>query len=102
MVPNTVHGGKAAMHTYQTNQYEGMIAETVTMRGHNGDIINAYVARPAGVPGRLQAGGPRRGHRVLGRSRGHGEGRADAEPAGGAHRLHQGPLVSDPRALRQR
>src|SRR6059036_1855232 len=25
-----------------------MIAETVTMRGHNGDSINAYVARPLG------------------------------------------------------
>jgi carboxymethylenebutenolidase len=37
------------MHTYQTNQYEGMIAETVTMRGHNGDMINAYVARPLGA-----------------------------------------------------
>ena len=37
------------MHTYQTNQYEGMIAETVSMRGHNGDLINAYVARPLGA-----------------------------------------------------
>ena len=34
---------------YQTDQYEGMIAETVTMRGHNGDTINAYVARPLGA-----------------------------------------------------
>src|SRR2546428_7475949 len=34
---------------YQTNQYEGMIAETVSMRGHNGDLINAYVARPLGA-----------------------------------------------------
>src|SRR5215813_3545824 len=34
---------------YQTDQYEGMIAETVTMRGHNGDVINAYVARPLGA-----------------------------------------------------
>src|SRR5207245_2685952 len=34
---------------YQTNQYEGMIAETVSMRGHNGDVINAYVARPLGA-----------------------------------------------------
>ena len=31
---------------YQTDQYEGMIAETVAMRGHNGDLINAYLARP--------------------------------------------------------
>ncbi len=39
---------------YQTDQYEGMIAETVSMKGHNGDTINAYVARPLGagpVPG---------------------------------------------------
>ena len=35
-------------HTYQTDQYEGMIAETVSMRGHNGDTIGAYVARPLG------------------------------------------------------
>jgi carboxymethylenebutenolidase len=34
---------------YQTDQYEGMIAETVTMRGHNGDVINAYLARPLGA-----------------------------------------------------
>ena len=34
---------------YQTDQYEGMIAETVTMRGHNGDVINAYTARPLGA-----------------------------------------------------
>jgi len=33
---------------YQTNQYEGMIAETTTMQGHKGDTINAYVARPIG------------------------------------------------------
>jgi carboxymethylenebutenolidase len=28
--------------------YEGMIAETVTLPGANGDIINAYLARPLG------------------------------------------------------
>ena len=33
---------------YQTNMYEGMIAETVTMPGANGDLINAYLARPLG------------------------------------------------------
>ena len=33
---------------YQTNQYEGMLAETVTVQGHKGDIINAYYARPLG------------------------------------------------------
>ena len=36
-------------HAYLTDQYEGMIAETITMRGHNGDVINAYVARPLGA-----------------------------------------------------
>ena len=36
-------------HTYQTNQYEGMIAETVTLKGHNGDVIHAYFARPLGA-----------------------------------------------------
>ena len=34
---------------YQTNQYEGMIAETVTMQGHKGETINAYMARPIGA-----------------------------------------------------
>ena len=33
---------------YQTNMYEGMLAETVTMTGARGDIINAYFARPLG------------------------------------------------------
>jgi len=33
---------------YQTDMYEGMIAETVTMPGGNGDLINAYLARPLG------------------------------------------------------
>ncbi|HKX19705.1 MAG TPA: dienelactone hydrolase family protein [bacterium] len=39
---------------YQTDTYEGMFAETVTMHGANGDVINAYFARPLGpgpVPG---------------------------------------------------
>lgn len=34
---------------YQTDLYEGMLAETVTIQGHNGDLINAYVARPLGA-----------------------------------------------------
>ena len=34
---------------YQTDMYEGMLAETVTIPGHNGDRINAYVARPLGA-----------------------------------------------------
>jgi carboxymethylenebutenolidase len=33
---------------YQTDMYEGMLAETVTMPGANGDRINAYFARPLG------------------------------------------------------
>ena len=34
---------------YQTNMYEGMLAETVTMQGAQGDAINAYFARPLGA-----------------------------------------------------
>ncbi|HEX9879694.1 MAG TPA: dienelactone hydrolase family protein [Candidatus Binatia bacterium] len=34
---------------YTTDQYEGMLAETVTIQGHNGDTINAYYARPTGA-----------------------------------------------------
>lgn len=33
---------------YQTDLYEGMLAETVMLTGHNGDPINAYFARPLG------------------------------------------------------
>jgi len=33
---------------YQTNMYEGMLAETVMMQGHNGDSVHAYMARPLG------------------------------------------------------
>jgi carboxymethylenebutenolidase len=33
---------------YQTDQYEGMIAETITMPGYQGQSINAYFARPLG------------------------------------------------------
>jgi carboxymethylenebutenolidase len=33
---------------YTTDMYEGMIAETVTIRGANNDTINAYYARPLG------------------------------------------------------
>lgn len=39
---------------YETNMYEGMLAETVMMRGHNGEPINAYYARPLG-PGPFPA-----------------------------------------------
>ena len=31
---------------YRTDMYEGMLAETVTMPGAGGDVINAYFARP--------------------------------------------------------
>ena len=33
---------------YRTDMYEGMLAETVTFPGANGDLINAYYARPLG------------------------------------------------------
>jgi carboxymethylenebutenolidase len=32
----------------RTDEYEGMIAETVAVQGHSGDYINAYLARPTG------------------------------------------------------
>jgi carboxymethylenebutenolidase len=34
---------------YQTNMYEGMLAETVTIPGAKGDLISAYFARPLGA-----------------------------------------------------
>jgi len=34
---------------YQTDQYEGMLAETVLVPGGNGELINAYFARPLGA-----------------------------------------------------
>lgn len=33
---------------YETDMYEGMYAETVILPGANGDLINAYYARPVG------------------------------------------------------
>ncbi|PZC50418.1 MAG: carboxymethylenebutenolidase [Chloroflexi bacterium] len=33
---------------YETNKYEGMIAETVGIKGYNGDTVYAYFARPLG------------------------------------------------------
>lgn len=33
---------------YRTDMYEGMLAETVTMPGANGELINGYLARPLG------------------------------------------------------
>ena len=34
---------------YQTDMYEGMVAETITVPGFNGELINAYFARPLGA-----------------------------------------------------
>jgi len=34
---------------YQTNMYEGMVAETITISGHDKQLINAYFARPLGA-----------------------------------------------------
>ena len=33
---------------YTTDMYEGMLAETVSVTGHNGDSLHAYFARPLG------------------------------------------------------
>ena len=33
---------------YKTDIYESMLAETITLQGFNGDMINAYFARPLG------------------------------------------------------
>ncbi|HXF84163.1 MAG TPA: dienelactone hydrolase family protein [Anaerolineales bacterium] len=33
---------------YRTDMYEGLIAETITLSGANGDLINAFFARPLG------------------------------------------------------
>lgn len=33
---------------YSTDQYEGMIAETVVIQGHKQDLIHSYIARPLG------------------------------------------------------
>jgi carboxymethylenebutenolidase len=39
---------------FRTDAYEGMLAETVVISGYNGDLINAYLARPLG-PGPFPA-----------------------------------------------
>ncbi len=44
----------AAAQPYTTDQYEGMIAETVLLPGHQGELIQAYLARPLG-PGPFPA-----------------------------------------------
>jgi len=39
---------------YETDMYEGMLAETITIAGDSGELINAYYARPLG-PGPFPA-----------------------------------------------
>jgi len=51
---------------YQTDMYEGMLAETITIPGANGDLINAYYARPMG-PGPLPRHRCNSSHARLGR-----------------------------------
>ena len=34
---------------YKTDMYEGMLAETMTVQGHNGDVVNTYIAKPLGA-----------------------------------------------------
>ena len=34
--------------TYRTDDYQGLIAETISVQGHRGDYVHAYYARPAG------------------------------------------------------
>ena len=34
---------------YKTDMYEGMLAETMTVQGYNGDVINSYIAKPLGA-----------------------------------------------------
>src|SRR5262245_60925989 len=51
---NPAHPSEGGSAMYRTDHYEGMLAETVTIQGENGDPINAYFARPLGagpVPG---------------------------------------------------
>ncbi|MBM4456230.1 MAG: hypothetical protein FJ011_00460 [Chloroflexi bacterium] len=38
---------------YQTDLYEAMLAETVTIPGAGGELINAYFARPLGPGARV-------------------------------------------------
>ena len=35
-------------NSFNTGAYDGMIAETTKMQGHNGDVISAYIASPLG------------------------------------------------------
>jgi carboxymethylenebutenolidase len=40
--------------TYTTDEYQGLVAETVSVVGHDGDFVHAYYARPLG-PGPFPA-----------------------------------------------
>jgi hypothetical protein len=51
---------------YTTDQYEGMLAETVVLPGNHADLINAYLARPLGA-GPFQGDGAHPPHAGLGR-----------------------------------
>jgi carboxymethylenebutenolidase len=45
---------KSMWNQFRTDQYEAMLAETVTIQGYNGDLINAYFTRllgPGPFPG---------------------------------------------------
>ena len=33
---------------FRTDEYQGMLAETITYKGYNGDMVNAYFTRPLG------------------------------------------------------
>jgi carboxymethylenebutenolidase len=33
---------------FQTDEYQGMLAETISIAGHNGEFVNAYYSRPLG------------------------------------------------------
>jgi hypothetical protein len=37
----------------RTDQYEGMLAETMTFTGYNGDMVNAYFTRPSLCPSQV-------------------------------------------------
>lgn len=36
-------------NSFRTDAYEGMLAETISLKGYNGDLINAYFSRPLGA-----------------------------------------------------
>ena len=96
--------GRAARRTRRSSAISR--ARTASFARCPTSAARSACSAPAPGAGRrfspVPVAGLRRRHRLLGRTRGPVQGRADAEPAGGAHRLHEGPLVPAPRALRQR